>query len=191
MQLRLKILGGALALLNAIALFLYFSPPGGTREELIQQSQQLRNQIAAARAQAGHMRLVAAKVQVGSEQASGFETRYFLPERMAYITVAEEIQRMAKASGLLQRDAIWSREPIEGSADLSLLNNTANYEGTYSNLMKFLYEADHSPTLLMLDQMTAAPQQKNGQINTAIRFQAIIRDADTGNPNGQSGVAPR
>jgi hypothetical protein len=56
------------------------------------------------------------------------------------------------------------------------LNVTANYQGTNADLMKFLYEADHSPMLLILDALTAAPQQRNNQINTAIRFQAIVRE---------------
>jgi hypothetical protein len=43
--------------------------------------------------------------------------------------------------------------------------------------MKFLYEADRSPMLLILDRLQAAPQQKNNQINTQIRFQAVVREA--------------
>jgi hypothetical protein len=83
---------------------------------------------------------------------------------------------MAKASGLQERDAVYNEEPIEGSDDLNLLNSTANYEGTYENLKTFLYLVDHSPMLIMLENITAAPQQKGNQINTSIRFQAVIRD---------------
>ena len=83
---------------------------------------------------------------------------------------------MAKASGIQERDAGLTEEPIEGTADLTLLNITANYEGSNANLMKFLYEADHSPMLLILDMLTASPQQRNNQINTTIRFQTIVRE---------------
>jgi hypothetical protein len=57
-----------------------------------------------------------------------------------------------------------------------LLTITANYEGTNANLTKFLYEADCSPMLLILDSLLASPQQRNTQINTTIRFQAIVRE---------------
>jgi hypothetical protein len=115
-------------------------------------------------------------VQSGSQEAAGFEAKYFLPKRAAYVAVVEEIQRMAKVSDLQERDGVYSDEPIEGTADLSLLNMQANYEGSYTSLMKFVNEVDHSPMLLMLDALTASPQQRSGQIAATIRFQAIVRE---------------
>ena len=185
-QMRLKVAAALLALLNGAALFFYLAPPGGSRDDLEQQRLRIRNEIAAARGQASRMETIAAKVQSGSEQSSAFETKYFLPERTAYLAALEEIQRMAKAAGLQERDAVWSKEPIEGSDDLTLLNVTASYGGTYANLMHFLNETDHSPMLIMLDALTAAPQQKGGEINSAIHFQAIIREI----PSATAGVQP-
>ncbi len=66
-----------------------------------------------------------------------------------------------------------------------MLNITANYQGSYDNLMHFLHEADRSPMLLILDNVQAAPQQKGGQINTSIRFQAVIRENPSGTVGGQ------
>jgi len=177
LQLRLRLLAAALLLLNVAALYLYFSPPGGSRQDLQLESAQVHAQIMAARSQTAKMHGLASNVQAGSSQAADFTTKYFLPKRTAYVAVFEEIRRMAEASGIQERDAGWSEEPIEGTADLTLLNITANYQGSNADLMKFLYEADHSPMLLMLDTLTAAPQQRNNQINTAIRFQAIVREA--------------
>jgi len=175
LQFRLRFAAAALLLLNLGALYLYLSPPGGSRQDLQLESAQVHTQILAAQTQAAKMRALASNVQAGSSEAADFTTKYFLPKRAAYVAVLEEIQRMAKASGIQERDAAWSEEPIEGTADLTLLNITANYEGANGDLMKFLYEADHSPMLLMLDALTAAPQ-RNNQINTAIRFQAIVRE---------------
>ena len=60
------------------------------------------------------------------------------------------------------------------------------------DLMKFLYEADHSPMLIILDALTAAPQQRNNQINATIRFQAIVREpARAGGKSGNDAEAPR
>ncbi|MGA8029789.1 MAG: hypothetical protein WB992_21815 [Bryobacteraceae bacterium] len=168
--------GAVLALLNGVALFLYLDPPGGTRNELMLEGLQVRNEIAATRSKTARLKLVSANVQTGSAQSADFEEKYFLPKRTAYATVITEIQRMASASGLQQRDWVSSEEPIEGSSDLSLLNMTANFEGSYDNLMHFVYESDRSPMLLMLEQLQAAPQQKGGRINASVRFQAIIRE---------------
>ena len=170
-------------LLNAVALYFYLSPPGGTRQDLELENTQVQAQIKAAQLQAAKSRRLAGHVETASEQAAAFSEKYFLPKRAAYVAVFEEIQRMAKASGIQERDASWNEEPIEGTADLTLLTITANYEGSNANLMKFLNEADHSPMLLILDAMTASPQQRNNLINTAIRFQAIVHE-----PGATAGV---
>jgi len=172
----LQVTCAALALLNCVALFLYLVPPGGSRSELRAESQQIRSAIAAAKTQAVRLKTVSEKVVVGSQQSGGFEAKYFLSKRNAYEVVIEEIQRMVKEAGLQERDAVFSEEPIEGTADLSLLNATANYEGSYESLMKLLNLADHSPMLLMLDALQAAPQQQSGRITTSIRFQAVVRE---------------
>jgi hypothetical protein len=175
-QAYLKVLAGVLAALNAVGLFFYLAPPGGSREELAEQTVQLRRQIAGTRGQNTRMRTTALKVETGGGQASDFEAKYFLPKRLAYVTVVGEIQRLAKASGLQERDGVYTEEPIEGTADLSLLTASANFEGSYANLMRFLNETDHSPMLLMLDALTAVPQSKSGEINATMRFQAIVRE---------------
>ncbi len=179
----LQIAVGALALLNAIALFLYLDPPGGSRAELTAESQQLRSAITAARMQNTRLKTVAGKVELGSQQSVNFEALYFLPKRLAYELVITEIQRMAQAANLSERDGIWTEEPIEGTADLSILTSTTNFDGSYSSLMRFLHEVDRSPMLLMLDTLTATPQ-KAGDITAQVRFQSVIRE--DGNTTGLS-----
>lgn len=177
----LRIAGATLLLLNAVALFWCLDPPGGTRRQLSDQMVQIHDQIAATRANAARVQKIAAKVQTGYKQGTAFEAMYFLPRRTAYQRVIGELQRMAQASGMQARDSVNTEEPIEGSDDLTLLNVTANFEGTYANLMRFLYEVDKSPMLLMLDSLGATPQQASGRITAALRFQAIIRE-DSPNP---------
>jgi Tfp pilus assembly protein PilO len=172
----LRLAGAVLALLNGIALFFYLAPPGGSRKELAAESLSIRNDILSARTRTLRLNNVAAKVTVGNTESGDFQSKYFLPKRLAYSAVISEIQRMAKAAGFQERDAIYAEEPIEGTADLDLLTCTASYEGTYDNLMHFVYEVDHSPMLLMLENLQAAPQQHAGQINTSIRFQAVIQE---------------
>ncbi len=175
-QLRLRWGAGILALLNAVALYFYLSPPGGTRQDLEFEGQQIRAQIASTKIQASKSGKIADSVETASRQSAAFSDKYFLPRRTAYVTVFEAIQGMTRDSGISERDAALAEEPVEGSSDLTLLNITANYEGSNADLMKFLYLADHSPMLLMLDTLQAQPQQKNNQIEVAIRFQAIVRE---------------
>lgn len=165
-----------LAVANIVALFFYIAPPGGTRKQLIEEDEQMHRQVVSSRFGAARLRNVAGKVQSGSQEAGQFQNSYFLPKRTAYDSIIAEIQRMAKDSGLQQREAVFSEEPIEGSADLTLLNITSSYQGTYDNLMQFLLQTDKSPMLLMLDTLQAVPQQHGPQISASIRFQAIVRE---------------
>ena len=183
---------GTLAVLNLVALILYLAPPGGSRRELSAESQQLQGAITAARAQALRLQTISQQVQVGRQQAIEFEAQYILPKRLAYESVLAEEQRIAQAANLVQRDGSWTEEPIEGTSDLSVLTNTANFEGSYASLMRFLYEVDRSPKLLMLDTLTATPQ-KAGEITAQVRFQAVIRDqeiAPASNPGRPPNATP-
>jgi hypothetical protein len=170
---------GALAILNAAALFLYLAPPGGSRQALTAESQSLNVSIAAARRQSLRLKTVSEQVQVGGEQAIDFESRFIFPKRLAYESIISEIQRMAQTANLAQRDGQWTEEPIEGTADLSLLTNTVNFEGPYTSLIRFLHEVDRSPKFLMLDTLTATPQ-KPGEVLAQARFQAVIREEPSG-----------
>ena len=187
----LQIAAGVLLVLNIAAAYLYVAPPGGSRRQLTQQHESLRRQIRGARLQTVHLQAVSNKVQLGSVEATQFQSQYFLPQRDAYEAVISEIERMANASGLQERDAVFSEDHIEGTDDLTLLNVTANYQGSYANLMHFLNEADKSPMLLMLDSVTAAPQQRTAQISTSIKFQAVVREPAPGAmPAGAPGGTP-
>jgi len=165
-----------LGVLNALALYLYLAPPGGTRAQLSAESQRLSSSIIATKAQTARLKKISANVQLGGAQARDFEARYILPKRTAYEEILGEIQRMAKEADITPRDASSVEEVIEGTEDLSVLTDQMNFEGSYENLMDFLYEVDHSPKMLILDTLTATPQ-KDGSITAQMRFQAIIREA--------------
>jgi hypothetical protein len=172
----LRVAVGVLAVLNGVALFFYLAPPGGSQKELLQQSQAVQSDIMTARTRTARLSNVAAKVTVGNTESSDFEARYFLPKRLAYSVVISEIQRMSKAAAFQERDAFYTEEPIEGTNNLDLLSCTASFDGSYTDLMRFLYEVDHSPMLLILENVQATPQQHAGQITASIRFQAVIED---------------
>jgi Tfp pilus assembly protein PilO len=159
-----------------VALFWCLYPPGGTRRELSEEMLRIRSQIAATHGSAARVKNMAAKVQLGHQQQVAFESQYFLPRRTAYQQVLAELQRLAKASGVQAGDSVNTDEPIEGSDNLSLLSVSQRFDGTYSQFVKFLYEVDKSPMLLMLDSLAATPRQNSGRITADLRFQTIIRE---------------
>src|SRR5581483_8270267 len=75
----LRAAAALLALLNGVALFFYFAPPGGTKKELEQARLAVRNQILVTRAKTARLSDVAAKVTVGNSESTDFERSIFFP----------------------------------------------------------------------------------------------------------------
>ena len=67
-------------------------------------------------------------------------------------------------------------DPIEGSDTLSMVTITANYEGTYGDLLQFVNRLDKSPRFLILDTLTAAPQQGGTNLNVNIKLNTFVRE---------------
>ena len=116
-------------------------------------------------------------MQLGGDQTDQFAHKYFLPSRTAFTVLMGELLRMSNAAGLREGQRTYSQEPIEGTEDLTLLTINANYQGNYADLMNFLNQVDHSDQLLILDTLTATPQQQGaGVLNVVTRFLAVIQD---------------
>jgi Tfp pilus assembly protein PilO len=173
----LKIGAGVLALLNVVAIFFYIAPPGGSRHELIDQEDGIRRNIQTHKISTERLKTVSAKVQLGGDQTEQFAHKYFLPNRTAFATLLSELLRMSSAAGLREGQRTYSQEPIEGTDDLTLLTINANYQGNYTELMNFLNQVDRSDQLLILDTLTATPQQQGaGVLNVVTRFLAVIQE---------------
>lgn len=170
-----------LGMLNVAAVYLYIAPPGGSRHELLEQEAEISNSIKAHRVGTQRLKTISEKVQLGGDETEQFAAQYFLPKRTAFATVVSEMLRMSAAAGFHEQDSRYSQEPIEGSDDLTLLTINGTYRGTYADLMNFLSQVDHSDQLIILDQLTATPQQQGADLlNVTMRFLAIIKDDGSG-----------
>ena len=54
-------------------------------------------------------------------------------------------------------------EPVEGSDTLDMLQISANFEGTYPDLVHFMNLLDKSDRLLIIESLNATPQQSGGR----------------------------
>jgi hypothetical protein len=66
---------------------------------------------------------------------------------------------------------------VEGSDTLSQITISAAYEGTYANLTKFVNLLDKSPRFLIIESLTAAPQQTNvgDTLSVTIKLDTFVR----------------
>lgn len=151
-------------------------PPGGSATELEQQLAALQAQTAAKRTLLTSTRQHVAAVEQGRNEGEQFLNQYFLARRTAYSTLLSELVAAADEAKIKPKEHAYSTEPIEGSDNLSMMSISANYEGTYANLMQFVHEIDRSPRLLIIEGLNAAPQATGGTLNISMKIDTFVRE---------------
>jgi hypothetical protein len=171
-----RVVLGILLLANLVAAALVMYPPGGSADELEQQRISLEAQARTRRAQLMLTAQHAAAVEKGRAEGDNFLGDYFLARRTAYSTLLSELVSAADEAKIKPKEHAYATEPIEGSDTLSLMTITANYEGTYANLMRFVHQLDRSPRMLIIEGLSAAPQQGTGVLTISMKLDAFVRD---------------
>ena len=173
----------ALLVLNLVGAGLVLYPPGGSAETLEQELARISAQIQQGRTLLERTRTHAGAVEMGRKDGDQFLNQYFLARRGAYISVLSELGEAARRSHLRERENAFGIEPVEASGDLSMMTITANYEGTYRELMAFVREVDHSPLLLVIESLNAAPQSGTNTLLVSMKLDAFVREDGSAVPD--------
>ena len=187
---RIRIVLGVLLGLNVVAAGLVLFPPGGSADDLEREMAALQSQVAQKRALLERTRLNVAAVETARGEGDKFLSDYFLGRRIADSTLLSALTAAANKAQIKERDRAQTTELIEGSDTLSMMTITANYEGTYHNLLNFIGELDHAEPLLIIESLTAAPQQGSNTLSVSMKIDAFIRDeSGDANPVAQGAQA--
>jgi Tfp pilus assembly protein PilO len=176
-QFIVRVVLGVLLAANLVAVGLVLFPPGGSAEELEQQVATLQSQVRPREAAVAHLRDHAAAVDKGRSEGDQFLGDYFLSGRTAFSTLVGELQNAASQSKIKAMDHAYSTEPVEGSDTMSLLSITAAYTGTYADLMHFVHELDRSHSLLIIESLSAAPQQNSDILTVSMKLDTFVRES--------------
>jgi len=168
---------GALLALNVIAVGLVLFPPGGSADDLERELATLQSQVMQKRALLERSRLNVAAIEKARGEGDRFLDDYFLARRTADSALLSALTDAASKAQIKERDRAQTTEFIEGSDSLSMMTITANYEGTYRNLLTFIDELDHSEQLLIIESLSAAPQPGSNILTVSMKIDAFIRDA--------------
>lgn len=167
---------GVLLLANLIAAYTVMRPVGGSAEELDAEVAVLRQQLQQRQRSLQRMRALTAKIEQGRKEGDGFLNSYFLQRRTAFSTIVGDLEKYAKDAGIRPRGATYVIDPVEGSDALAMMTITANFEGTYRDLLEFINRLDKSPRFLILDSLTATPQLGQPTLNVAVKFNSFVRE---------------
>jgi len=172
----LRVALAVLLLATIAAAWIVMYPPGGSADDLQRQLAGLESQTAARRALLASTRQHVSAVELGRAEGDKFLNEYFLARRTAYSTLLSELVDAADRAKIKPKEHAYATEPIEGSDSLSMMSISANYEGTYANLIRFVHEIDRSPRLLIIEALNAAPEQSGGNLNISMKIDTFVRD---------------
>ena len=167
---------GVLLLANLVAAYGVFQPFGGSAEELDEQVASMRHQIQQRQAGLQRLRAFVSKTQQARTSGDEFLGTYFMDRRTASSTIVSELSGAAKEAGMKPKGESFAFDPIENSDTLSMMTISANYEGTYGDLLEFVNRLDKSKRFLILDTLSAAPLQSTGSLNVNIKLNTFVRE---------------
>jgi hypothetical protein len=167
---------GVLAAANLVALYFVIRPIGGSAQELAQQSLDMRSAIRQQQGVLERTRLLAGKIQSGRGEGDQFMGNYFLPRRSAYSTIIAELNDLAGQSKITPRDSALALEAVDGSDTLDMMQISANFEGLYPDVIRFINLIDKSDRLLIVESLNATPQQSGGRLNVMLKLDTFVRE---------------
>jgi hypothetical protein len=167
---------GVLAAANLVALYFVLRPIGGSAQELAAQSLEMRSAIRQQQGVLERTRLLAGKIESGRGEGDKFMGDYFLPRRTAYSTIIAEMNEMASQSKITPRDSALALDPVDGSDTLEMMQISANFEGLYPDVIRFINLLDKSDRLLIVESLNATPQQSGGKVNVALKLDTFVRE---------------
>jgi Tfp pilus assembly protein PilO len=172
----LRVVLVVLAAANLAAAALVLFPPGGSAEQLRQERTSLAAQVITQRVALEQTKQHADAVDKGKAEGDQFLSQYFLANRTAFSTVLSDLYAAANQSQIKPRDNAYSLEPIEGSDTLSMMSITAGFEGKYADVMKFVHAVDGSPRLVIIESLSAAPQQNSDILSVSMKLNTFVRE---------------
>jgi Tfp pilus assembly protein PilO len=167
---------GVLLAANLLAAVAVFQPLGGSAEELDSEVARLQTQVQQRQAGLQRLRALVAKIEQARTAGDEFLHTYFMDRRTLSSTIVSELSTAAKDAGIRPKEHAFAFDPIEGSDTLWMVTITANYEGTYLDLLEFVNRLDKSPRFMIMDTLTAAPQQGGANLNVNIRLNTFARE---------------
>jgi hypothetical protein len=167
---------GTLAVANLVALFFVIRPLGGSAQELSQQALEMHLEIGQRKTTLERTRLLASKIATGRGEGDKFATSYFLPRRTAFSNVMAQLNDLAGQAKVAARDSAYALDAVDGSDTLDMMQISANFEGTYPDLIHFINLLDKSDQLLIIESLNATPQQSGGRLNVALKLDTFVQE---------------
>jgi|SRR5882762_1250559 len=166
---------GVMLLANLVAATFVFHPWGGSPEDLARELENRQRQLTQQLQRLERTKSLVGKVQQARVEGDTFLEQSTMSRRSAFSTLIGEINKMAVDAGMKPKESSLGLEPVEGSDTLQQLTISANFEGSYANLTKFVNLLDRSPRFLIIETLQASPQP-SGILGVNVKLDTFIRE---------------
>lgn len=167
---------GVLVAANLAAAVMLIRPWGGSTQDLERQLGDLKQQVRQRQATLERLRYIVSKVEQGRAQDNEFINTYMMDRRTTASTIVADLSKAEQDAGIKSKGSSYSFDLIEGSNTLGMMTISANYEGNYGSLLKFVNGLDRSPRFVLIDSLQATPQQSGAALNVSMKFYAFVRE---------------
>jgi Tfp pilus assembly protein PilO len=168
---------GVLLAANLVMAALAFHPLGGSVADLTEEMRSKQRDLVIESQRVERTHGLEAKVKQAKIEGDKFLDQCTMDRRRAFSTILGDADKMAVESGMKPKDSSYAPlDPVEGSDTILQLTISANYEGSYASLTKFVNLLDKSPRFLIIESLQAAPQA-NGQLSVTLKLDTFIREA--------------
>jgi type IV pilus assembly protein PilO len=174
-----RIILGLLLAANLVAAGYAFNLFGSSPEALNQALVAAEARVRTDQLRLDRSRFLTSNIGRGKSESDTFLANYFTTRRSTYSTIIGEITETAKTAGMKTQEWTIGLDPIEGSDDLSMMTISINFEGNFTQFVKFVNLLDRSPRFLVIESMQVTPQPKGDLLNTNLKLHVFVKD-DTG-----------
>jgi len=171
---------GVLLAANLAAAVIAFKPFGGSADDLRHEQSALRQQLANLEARVATGKRLVDKVETARREGDQFLAKYVTDRGVVASAIQEELNRTAKEAGVKMLPGSTQFDAIEGSDTLQMMTIAAGCEGTYANLTKFVNLLDKSPRFLIIEHLTAAPQQSGQSLTVSLKVDTFVKEGPEG-----------
>jgi Tfp pilus assembly protein PilO len=166
-----------LVVANIAAALMAFKPWGGSAEDLARQQVDREQQLSSMLARLQKTKALVTKAESARKDGDAFLAEYTTDRQSTFSTIMGELEHDSQEAGIQSRPVNTELDPVEGSDTLYQLSINAAYEGSYTSLTKLVNLLDKSPRFLIIESLTAAPQQSNAGdlLSVSIKVDTFVR----------------
>ena len=168
---------GLLLLANLVAATLAFHLIGESPADLDAELTAARANFSAAQQRLNKSKMLTGNMERSRTQGDSFLASYMTNRKHTFSVLDGEINKLAESTGM--KVGVWNYsllDPIEGSGDLDMLTITANFEGSYAQLVKFVNLLDRSQRFLIIESLQVTPQPKGDILDATVKLNAFVKD---------------